>query len=124
VRYRRVLLPVVALAAACVAPAEPLTPASLTLAAPVRASLLDRLQAHDRAPSPDELVALAPAASLSDALASIVEDAQAPALARNRALAALAHFPSPRATLTLRNMEKNAATPYARRLATRALRAP
>src|SRR5262249_29787166 len=124
VRYRRVLLPVVALAAACVAPAEPSTPAPFTLAAPVRASLLDRLQAHDSAPSPAELVALAPAAELSDALASIVEDAHAPALARNRALAALASFPSPRGNATLANIAAHGATPYARHLAASALRAP
>jgi hypothetical protein len=90
---------------------------------PVRVRLEALLEADDAAPTTDELAEVAAAERVAAVLVEIVADERAPALVRNRGLAALGAFPSREGQALLERFASGAATDYARQAAARSLEA-
>ncbi len=111
-RYRRLLLPLMIMAA-CSDP----NPGSL------RVRLLDLLSATEAAPRPQDLTRVAPFDVMADELCAIAADDSVPPLARTRAIYALRAFPTPASRSLLARLAVTGATEYSRALAARSLAA-
>jgi HEAT repeat protein len=90
-------------------------------AQPLRAQVEAELLVSDGAPELDALAKLGARGDLAALLAEIAADAAEPPLARHRALALIAEFPSPRGRELLTRLKSDAPAPYTRTVAARAL---
>jgi hypothetical protein len=87
----------------------------------LRSRVEAELQVQDGSVSPEAVAALGARVDVAVVLAEIAEDEQAPALARHRAMALIARFPTQRGSDLLERMSRSGATPYTRKTAARAL---